>query len=254
MLLFVSDFSTTVDPISSTPSTLFSTSNKCICGNDILSNSTLIKELMGDLSELQQQVSSLDLSMRTLNHSKTAISAFDDLDQTVTGVMANMEELNDSVTQLLSESVALKGSNSNLNDTIFILNNSVTTVISDTADLKASVSELNDSQLVSSSMIPDWPDAIACNLIYNDRALGMGIHYLASVAEPSSGGDYYTYNWDLDYYVGSGSGTSSIIFRSDGSWHDQEERNAEVTDCWGKSIQQLSDAGLAFNFLVTTKL
>ena len=263
----ISEFSTTADPISGTL-----VSNKCICGNEILSNATVIKKLEEDLNVLQQQISFLNRSIWSLNHSKTAIGVSDDMNNTMMGVLFHMRAINDSVTQLsadrdglkgsnsnlsetvrrvatnimalngsitdvrwesglmqntisilshslmtvndsvknlLSDSVALKGSNSNLNETvsgtltnIMALNDSIMVVKSDTMALKASMLELNDSQLVSSSMYPGWPDAIACNHTGPTRSddriwQGIAVHYLSTVEEPDG---YvsplsYTYRW-----------------------------------------------------------
>lgn len=226
--------------------------------------------------------------MWTLNDSKIAISEFDDLNHTVIGVMTNIMALNgsviealsdcdllkrsnsevnktvirattnigtlnDSITNLLSDSVALKGSNSKLNDTIM-------TVALETADLKVSVSELNDSQLVSSSMIPDWPDAIACNLTRESTSeyyiyIGVAIHYimLVSKADPHWYSDPVKYSWVQDDYAGQ-YGTSIINFERDGSYADHTSTKQFVSpNCDGKSIQQLSDEGLTFNFIATSK-
>ena len=310
------DFSTTADPLSSAH---FSVSNECICGDDILSNTTLITGMVADLNALQQQVASLNRSVWTLNESKTAIQEFDDLIQTVTRAMTHIITLNGSVSDISSDTifmqnaiamfnesivrVMLETANLNrsvwtlnesktamyefddlkqtvvgtmndivtLNDsittvqlgtglmqsTISTLNSSVTTVISDTAALVVSVSELNDSQLVSSSIVPDWPDAIICNRT-EDGALtnfDIAVHYLA-VAGDDSG--EYAYQWVPSPYLSKSDAVSRLEFSTSGTYayianYYGGSGGFSAHDCDGKSIQQLRDEGKALDLAVTSK-
>ena len=236
---------------------------------------------MDNVTELRQQLSFLNRSIWTLNHSKTTFDEFADLNERVMRAMTNIMALNDSTMDLLSETGLVKSTITMLNDSIMAVNvglkstisdfiggisavnNSVMTVMSNTVALAESVLELNASQFMLSSMFPDWPDAIACNLTKtsygNYESLGTNIHYLVTVATPLDSEDpesyYYIYRWIED------DRTSTMIFRSDGSWYTDPDKSTvydnsySVTSiCYGKSIQQISYEGFAFNFVATLKL
>ena len=161
----VSDFFTTTDAISSTLKASSSVSNECICGKEILSNSTLIKELGEGLSELRQQLSFLNRSIWTVNHSKTTLDVFDDLREKVMGISFNMMKLNASALELqhqishLNLSIlTLKHSETaidhfdDLNVTvmgvvanILTLNNSVMDLKSDSGYMRSTIRKMNDS-------------------------------------------------------------------------------------------------------------
>ena len=302
--VFLSDFSSTTDALSSTLGTSSSVSNECICGNEILSNATIIKELVVDLSdlrhqisflnrsiwtwnhskttvnvfddlnemvmgvvmnmmalnasslELQQQMSYLNLSIWTLNHSKTAIDQFDDLNETVMGVMTNIMALNDSITDVQRKSGSMQSTMTMLNDSIMTMN-------SDNMALKATVLQLNDSQLMMDSMFPDWPMAIACNMTDNyDEYFGVYVHYLVVVEEAQEwrgyGGQWpaplYVYRWvgEGDPSDGTSPQYSDMHFYADGSFYMYRADNKlRSNNCNQKTIQELRDAGLAFNFIVS---
>lgn len=221
-------------------------SDECVCKNDTMHNSVMIMELVSDVTVLKQEISFLNHSLRSLEQSRITVDVFDGLNETVSAMKTAITTLNQSLTAL-QQSKRANDVFADLNQTVIgvtitlsILNQSVAALLLETVALEASFSSLNDSQLVSSSMYPGWPDAITCNR----TNIGPTIHYLVIAAEMND--PSYWYRW-----VGweSYDKTSNYIFYPNGSYKNHVGGATETSNCDGKSIHELYDEGVAFDFI-----
>eukprot|EP01084_Bolivina_argentea_P305766 528252_1 len=94
-------------------------------------------------------------------------------------------------------------------------------------------------QRLPSSMVFGWPDAITCTGAHS----GHTVHYL--VHGPEGNSNTYMYRFE------NINDQRNFVYSSDGSYN-YKSGNIGPSDCDGKSITQLYDEGLAFNFVIKT--
>lgn len=124
--------------------------------------------------------------------------------------------------------------------TLDVLNSSVSELAMETDTIKSILSNLNLTTSVQSSMVAGWPDAIACT----GNVSGHSVHYL--VHGPTNNGAFY-YRFTVNGEDTNGPNRDFKYYSNGTFW--RKTGNIGASDCDGKSIQQLYDDGLAFNFV-----
>ena len=166
----------------------------------------------------------LNVSITDLKNSKVSVDTISAMNNSwqdnFLDVVNNLDELNQTILCSLSEITTLYQSYTATNNSWK----------SDLLHVNTGISGM------SSSMVLNWPDAIACTV----NGWGLAIFYL--IHAPHTGNYLFYYRMPAETVA------CDFRFNTDGTYNT---RTVAQSDCDGKSISQLMSAGQAFNFTVS---